>query len=215
MAKKSKYYVVWVGIEPGIYDNWEDCEEQVATFPGAKYKSFPSYEAAVQAFRNGGGLNEDKALARLFEHPPVVMDYSAFPEIDVGAIAVDAACAGNPGPIEYQGVSLATGQRIFHVGPIEGGTNNIGEYLALVHALALCAANGEPHRTIYSDSKIAQAWIRRRGANTKIIPSPHNARLRQVLARADKWIQSHQLTNPIRKWDTETWGEIPADFNRK
>lgn len=215
MAKKSKYYVVWVGIEPGIYDNWEDCEEQVATFPGAKFKSFPSYTAAVNAYRQGGGIDEGGSLMRLIERPPVELDYSAFPEVDPEAIAVDAACAGNPGLMEYQGVSLATGRRIFHFGPLEGGTNNIGEYLAIVHALALCAAQGEPRRTIYSDSKIAQSWVRHRRSNTNITPSPDNQRVREVLARADRWLQTHQLTNPICKWQTEIWGEIPADFNRK
>lgn len=214
MAKKSKYYVVWVGIEPGIYDNWEDCAEQVLTYPGAKYKGFPSYESAVAAFREG---SDDKdVLMNLFKkQPDTILNYSAFPEIDTNALAVDAACSGNPGPMEYRGVSLTTGRQIFHVGPIEAGTNNIGEYLALVHALALCANEGQPHRTIYSDSRTAQSWVRNRHANTQIVPSADNARIRQLIARADKWLQTHELTNPIRKWNTEQWGEIPADFNRK
>ncbi|MCM1320342.1 MAG: ribonuclease H family protein [Muribaculaceae bacterium] len=214
MAKKSKYYVVWVGIEPGIYDNWEDCAEQVLTFPGAKYKSFPSYESAVKAFREGS--NDKSALMNLLKkQPTTVFNYSAFPEVDMEAIAVDAACSGNPGPMEYRGVSLATGRQIFHVGPIDAGTNNIGEYLAIVHALALCAQNGETRRTIYSDSRIAQSWVRQRRANTQIVPTTENARIRLLVARADQWLQTHELTNPIRKWDTERWGEIPADFNRK
>lgn len=214
MAKKCKYYVVWVGIEPGIYDNWEDCSEQVTTYPGAKYKAYPSYESAVKAFRDG--TDDDKALLNLLKkQPPVVIDYSAFPDIDPHAIAVDAACAGNPGPMEYRAVSLATGQQLFHFGPCPAGTNNIGEYLAIVHALALCAQQGEPHRTIYSDSRTAQSWVRRRRANTQILPTPENQRVRELLARADKWLQTHELTNPIKKWNTELWGEIPADFNRK
>ena len=213
MAKKSKYYGVWRGIEPGIYDNWEDCEEQVATYPGAKFKSFPTYESAVAAFR--AGENETGGLLKLLKTPPVVMDYSAFPEIDTQGIAVDAACAGNPGPMEYRGVSLATGRELFHFGPVEGGTNNIGEFLAIVHAMAWCAQRGEPRRTIYSDSRIAQGWVRRRRANTHITPSAENAYVRQVLARADQWLETHELTNPLVKWQTEVWGEIPADFNRK
>lgn len=213
MARKTKYYVVWSGIEPGIYDNWEDCEEQVATFPGAKFKSFPSYESAVAAFRAGG--DEAGCLLHMLKRPPVVMDYSGFPEVDTGGIAVDAACAGNPGPMEYRGVSLATGREIFRFGPVQGGTNNIGEYLAIVHALALCARCGEPRRTIYSDSLTAQGWVRRRRANTHITPTPANAYVRQVIARADLWLQTHELTNPLVKWQTETWGEIPADFGRK
>ena len=52
------------------------------------------------------------------------------------AWAVDAGCSGNPGPMEYRGVDMRTGKQIFHFGPIQG-TNNIGEFLAIVHALAL------------------------------------------------------------------------------
>lgn len=213
MGKKSKFYVVWAGVEPGIYDNWEDCEEQVATFPGAKFKSYPNYETAVAAFR--AGSDDASGLLNLFRRPPVVMDYSAFPEIDTEGIAVDAACSGNPGPMEYRGVSLATGRELFHFGPAQGGTNNIGEYLAIVHALAWCAGRGETRRTIYSDSRTAQGWVRHRRANTHIAPTPENAYVRQVIERADRWLQTHELTNPLRKWQTETWGEIPADFNRK
>lgn len=216
MAKKSKYYVVWVGVEPGIYDNWEDCADQVTTFPGAKYKSFPSYESAVQAYREGGGVvDEKKSLLHLVQRPAVALNYEAFPEIDANGIAVDASCPGNPGPMEYQGVSLSSGQRLFHYGPLPGGTNNIGEFLAIVHALALCAQNGQPHRTIYSDSRTAQSWVRNRRANTHIIPTAENAQVRAVLERANTWLATHPLTNPIRKWETSQWGEIPADFNRK
>jgi len=214
MAKKSKYYVVWVGVEPGVYDNWEDAEEQVATFPGAKFKSYPSYESAVAAYRNGMG--EPQSLARLLGTPPAMtLNYSAFPEVDTDAIAVDASCPGNPGLMEYQGVSLATGRRLFHYGPLPGGTNNIGEYLAIVHALALCAQRGEARRTVYSDSATALAWVRARRSASRITPTPGNAAVCDMLARADRWLQTHDLTNPIRKWNTAVWGEIPADFNRK
>ncbi|MCM1006241.1 MAG: ribonuclease H family protein [Prevotella sp.] len=214
MAKKGKYYVVWAGIEPGVYDNWDDCAEQVQTYPGAKFKSFPSYESAVKAFREG---SDDKAslVNLLRQQPQTVFNYSAFPEVDSQAIAVDAACAGNPGPMEYRGVSLSTGRQLFHLGPLPGGTNNIGEYLAIVHALALCEKQGELNRTIYSDSRIAQGWVRNRRCNTHIIPGAENAKVRELIARADRWLQTHELTNPIRKWKTEIWGEIPADFNRK
>lgn len=213
MAKKCKYYVVWKGVEPGIYDNWEDCEEQVATFPGARYKSFPSYEAAVQAFRSGS--DDASVLLALMRRPAAVINYADIPDIDTAAIAVDAACAGNPGPMEYRGVEVGSGRELFHIGPLPGGTNNIGEYLALVHALALCARRGETHRTIYSDSRTAQSWLRRRGSHTQIVPNSYNARVFALLSRADAWVRTHELTNPVVKWRTDEWGEIPADFNRK
>ena len=56
-------------------------------------------------------------------------------EVIANAWAVDAACSGNPGPMEYQCIDLQTGAQVFHYGPIHG-TNNIGEFLAIVHARA-------------------------------------------------------------------------------
>ena len=144
MAQR-KFYVVWVGREPGIYDNWDDCEQQVAMFPGARYKAFTSQTAATLAFR--GSPDDQEAIVRaIADHnaatpPPGAVGLEElkerFPEINGNAIAVDGACSGNPGPMEYQGVDLRTGERLFHFGPLDGGTNNAAEYLALVHALAL------------------------------------------------------------------------------
>ncbi|MDE6125466.1 MAG: viroplasmin family protein, partial [Muribaculaceae bacterium] len=134
--KKRKFYVVWVGRVPGIYDNWDDCQEQVAMFPGAKYKSFDSQTAATIAFR-GNGEEEESVIRAIADHRPSDPgDYALIPEINLSAIAVDGACSRNPGPMEYRGVEVATGREIFHFGPVPDGTNNVAEYLALVHALA-------------------------------------------------------------------------------
>ncbi len=208
-----KFYVVWEGRAPGIYDSWEDAQEQVEGFPGARYKSFTSQTAATEAFR-GDGRDELYALRALADHKAKIINYEAFPEIKLDAIAVDAACAGNPGAMEYRGVVVGTGQELFHFGPVAQGTNNIGEFLALVHALALCEQKGWV-RTIYSDSRIAQSWLRNRRARTSLAPTPENAKLLETLARAERWVQTHTSRCPVVKWDTETWGEIPADFGRK
>lgn len=214
MAKKQKYYVVWAGIEPGVYDNWEDAAEQVLTYPGARYKSFNSQREAVAAFR-GDDSKEGRVLLDLFNRPARVINYDAFPEIDTTAIAVDAACAGNPGVLEYRGVEVGTGREIFHQGPFPHGTNNIGEYLALVHALALCAQKGDTSRRIYTDSVTALAWLRARHSRTSLPVTPENAPLMNLVARADRWLYTHTPVNPVAKWKTEKWGEIPADFGRK
>ena len=129
-------------------------------------------------------------------------------------MAVDASCLGNPGVVEYQGVDVMTGANIFRVGPFQDATNNIGEYLAIVHALAMTAQQGIA-RTIYSDSKTAIAWVRNRRANTKLAPTPRTAKVIELIARADNWLQTPTWQNKILKWNTEVWGEIPADFGRK
>ncbi len=214
MTQKRKFYVVWEGRAPGIYDTWEDCREQVEGFPGARFKSYSSQTAATEAFR--GDPREQLAMAReLGKHIDMKIDYTLFPGIRLDAIAVDGACAHNPGPMEYRGVRVADGQEVFHFGPVDGGTNNIGEYLAIIHVAALLARAGDTTTPIYSDSRTAISWIKRGHSNTHICPNAENERLLSILARADTWLATHRIPNPLLKWDTEKWGEIPADFGRK
>ena len=209
-----KFYVVWEGRAPGIYDSWEECLEQINGFPGARYKAFTSQDAATEAFR-GDPEQHAGFLHKLAEQQSKIKDYTTVPEIRLEAIAVDGACSKNPGPMEYRGVRVIDGVEIFHVGPLQGGTNNIGEYLALIHAASLFAKRGDFTTPIYTDSKTALAWIRRGHSNTTVAPTEENAELLKILARADAWIATHKILNPILKWETELWGEIPADFGRK
>lgn len=211
----AKYYVVWEGRAPGIYDSWEDCLDQVSEYPGAKYRSYTSLEAATEAFR--GNPAEQLAFAReLKKHLELsVPDYTQIPEIRLDAVAVDGACAGNPGPMEYRCVRVIDGVEIFRCGPYAGGTNNIGEYLAIIHAASLLASRGLYNVPIYTDSRTALSWIRRGHSNTKITPDGSNAQVMSLLERADAWILKNRISNPLLKWDTERWGEIPADFGRK
>lgn len=213
-GRRRKFYVVWVGNSPGIYDSWEECKLQITGYPGARYKAFDSQEEATYAYR-GDPADHIGLIKSIASRAPEVINYSAFPEINLDSIAVDAACSGNPGLVEYQGVDVRTGERLFHVGPFPDGTNNIGEYLALVHALAWLDKGGNKTMPVYSDSRTAQAWVRRRGHASKLAPTAKNAKLFELLARADRWLQTHTIHNPILKWDTDRWGEIPADFGRK
>lgn len=209
-----KFYVVWQGLSPGIYDSWEEARQQVEGFAGAKYRSFGSIEEATAAFR---GSLEDQVtlLLALAKRQPSVSNFDSFPEIRQEAIAVDGACSGVPGPMEYRGVHVASGRELFRVGPYPGATNNIAEYLALVHALALLDQRGDHSTPVYSDSRTALAWLRRRGANTTLQPTPENAAVFALLQRADRWVQTHTPRNPVLKWQTDLWGENPADFGRK
>lgn len=213
-ALKRKFYVVWDGRAPGVYDSWEECEAQVNGYPGAKYKSFSSQADAVAAFR-GDGREDLEIFKMIASHKADIVNYSAFPDIRLDAIAVDGACTKNPGPMEYRGVAVATGEEIFHIGPLEGGTNNIGEYIAIIHAASLLARKGDLATPIYSDSRTALAWVRRGHSNTTIKPTVGNARVIDLLRRADAWLAANRIVNPLLKWKTELWGEIPADFGRK
>ena len=212
---KQKYYVVWEGRAPGIYDTWEEARMQVEGFPDAKFRSYTSLEAATEGFRGDPREQLIFASALRRQMTPSHIDYSTIPEIRLDAVAVDGACAGNPGLMEYRCVRVADGVEIFHMGPLEGGTNNIGEYLAIIHAASLLAKRGLTNVPIYSDSYTAQCWIRKGHSNTKLTPNAANGKVIEMLDRADTWLATNRIANPILKWDTERWGEIPADFGRK
>lgn len=215
MASRRKFYVVWVGNSPGIYDSWDECRLQTENYPGARFKAFDSQEAATRAFR--GDPDEQMTLLRSIarHHTSPKVNYEAIPEINLDSIAVDGACSKNPGPMEYQGVDVRTGAQLFHVGPLDDGTNNVAEYLALVHALAWLDQRSNTHTIVYSDSRTAQSWLRNRRHKSTLAPTPRNAGIIDMLQRADRWLQTHPFHNPVVKWNTEEWGEIPADFNRK
>ncbi len=131
------------------------------------------------------------------------------------SIAVDGACSGNPGDMEYRGVDVMTQAELFHQGPFPDATNTVGEFLALVHALAFFDKTGNTHTAIYSDSRTAMAWVRDRKCKTKLARTPRNEHLFAIIARAEAWLASHNPPNRIIKWQTDQWGEIPADFGRK
>ena len=211
---KNRFYVVWNGRTPGIYDRWEACQKEIEGYKGAKYKGFPDRLSAETAFKEGPGNYWGKDVAPM-------IDLSTAAEQPVSpCIAVDAACAGNPGKMEYQGVFVdfstqpATRKDLFKSQVFPNATNNIGEFLALVHALALQKQKGW-HYPIYSDSVNAQLWIKQKKCKTKLPPNDKNAYLFELVARAEKWLNENTIEVPILKWKTEIWGEIPADFGRK
>ena len=150
-------------------------------------------------------------------NPPAYRHDTVLPlpmAVTADAWAVDAACSGNPGPMEYQAIDLATGAQVFHFGPVHG-TNNIVEFLAIVHALALCWQQGLYQKTIYSDSVNAMLWVRKRQCKTKLERNARTEQLFAIIARAENWLRTHDFHNPILKWETQQWGEVPADFGRK
>jgi len=212
LGKSKKYYVVWKGHQPGVYDSWKDCQKQILGFPGAKYKSFKTEKEATDAFVDSfsdhvaKGSKPTKPKGRSSSNGKVPYIYPS--------ISVDAACSGNPGPTEYQGVDTRTKEVIFRKGPYENGTNNIGEFLALVHALALFHKSN-PDLPIYTDSRTAQAWVRNKKVKTTLPRTSKNEVLFSLMDRAIMWLHANTYRNPIIKWDTKGWGEIPADFGRK
>ena len=187
---KQKFYVVWEGVTPGVYTSLTDCQLQIKGYEGAKYKSFDTREEAERALATSPyayiGKNAKKKSEKVSSEtlPACVIDNS---------LAVDAACSGNPGPMEYRGVHVASRQEVFHFGPTKKGFD----------------------MPIYSDSVNAISWVRQKKCKTKLPRTAETEELFKLIERAEKWLRENTYTTRILKWETKEWGEIPADFGRK
>ncbi|MDV7137775.1 ribonuclease H family protein [Maribacter sp. TH_r10] len=211
MAKKEKFYVVWKGKRPGVYTTWNDCKAAITGYKGAQYKSFASFDVAKKAYNSSyeeykGKKNSTSSLTQ--------EQLLKIGKPNYHSISVDAASSGNPGIMEYQGVDTKTGKRLFKQGPFKQGTNNIGEFLAIVHGLAFLKQH-KSDRIIYTDSRTAMSWVRKKTCNTKLAETPENKELFDLVRRALDWLKKNPYDTPIVKWETKAWGEIPADFGRK
>lgn len=208
MAKKNKYYVVWNGREKGIFRSWDECKAQVDGFEGAQYKSFESQKeaeaASKQNFYKVVGATQKATQTKLTNVGSPIK----------GSVVVDAAWNTRSGDMEYQGFDFSNGNLLFKKGPFFDGTNNVGEFLAIVHALAYLKKH-KLDTPIYSDSKTAISWVKKKKANTKLDQTPRNGELFELMERAENWLKDNNYKNPILKWETKAWGENPADFGRK
>lgn len=208
----NKHYVVWVGRKPGVYASWTECQKQTDGFDQAKFKAFPNRALAAQAYKDGWEAHWGKGKSGANHSRVKKIDSSA--EIDYDSISVDVGTRGNPGPVEYQGVDTKTGQVIFSYGPIEKGTNNLGEFLAIVHALAYLKEQ-KSNKTIYTDSLNAMKWVREKKVSTTLVKDESTKEMWDLVDRAVQWLQTNTYENKILKWDTKKWGEIKADYGRK
>jgi len=203
---KARYYVVWKGRKRGVFSSWTECERQVKGFQGAAYKAFETAAEAKTALSTGyehyrgksASLGRWKRSANKPRTP---------------SLCADAACSGSPGWLEYQVVETETGQQVLRAGPFAQGTNNVGEFLAIVEAIRWLHRQRLPW-PVYSDSENAITWVRNGRCNTRLERTAANRRLFESITRAEADL--HALPRPsILKWDTRKWGEIPADFGRK
>lgn len=225
MDPEKKYYIVWAGLEPGVYTTWTDCQAQVKGVKGSMFKSFKGITRAQaeEIYRSGkpenfytptsptGNTPSAKPKPTADQQRALRMEHGINPD----AIAVDASSQGNPGRMEYRGVVVDTGDEVFHSQVYPQGTNNLGEFLAIVHAMAWMEQN-HYFVPIYSDSRTALAWVRHKAVKTTLQSNSLNQDLFVHLHRALTWLQNHDITRyTLLKWPTETIGEIPADFGRK
>jgi ribonuclease HI len=213
MMAKMKYYVVWVGKSPGIYTNWAECQAQVHQTIDAKFKSFDSQAEAEKAYKAGWKLYWGQGQkSKVIKNRPTTISNQE--DIDYNSISVDVGTSGNPGPVEYQGVDTRTGEVIFARGPVNKGTNNLGEFLAIVHALAYLKKQGS-NKTVYSDSVNAINWVKKKAVSSTLERDESTVEIWTLVDRAVRWLQTNSYDNKVLKWETRAWGEIKADYGRK
>jgi ribonuclease HI len=209
---KSRFYVVWKGRRPGIYPSWSECEAQGKGYEGAEYKAFESAAEARAALAAGyeryRGRPASQGKWKRGRSKP-----------RIPSLCADAACSGSPGWLEFRVVATETGQQLLKAGPYAEGTNNVGEFLAIVEALRWLQKQRLPW-PIYSDSENAIGWVQRRKCNTKLERTTANRKLFDLIARAEADLPALLSAGggpqpTILKWDTVAWGENPADFGRK
>ncbi|MCP9200554.1 ribonuclease H family protein [Gramella sp. GC03-9] len=210
MAKK-KYYVVWEGRKTGILDSWDECTKSTQGYKGAKFKSFKSLELAKKAYSEEYEDYKGKTFTGS-ELSKEEIDLIGKPNLN--SVSVDAACSVNPGKMEFKGVDTNTREIIFQRGPFRGGTNNIGEFLAIVLASAILKKNNDL-RPIYTDSKVAMGWVKYKNCGSYLEQNENNKEIFELIKNAEKWLENNQIENQILKWETKAWGDIPADYSRK
>jgi len=210
--KKKKYYTVWKGHKTGVFESWDDCKAQITNFEGAQYKSFLTFDAAKKALN--GNYKDYIGKSKSFKSELSPEQLKKIGQPNYNSISVDAASSGNPGKMEYRGVDTMTKKQLFIQGPFEEGTNNIGEFLAIVHGLALLKKKNND-KIIYTDSKTAISWVKKKTCNTKLEQNDKNKSLFELVERAVHWLKTNDFKTVIVKWETKAWGEIPADFGRK
>ncbi len=202
-AKKA-FYVVWTGRQPGIYNTWDECKAQTFGFEKAQFKKFNSRDEAEVAFKNAPSFSVK---------PKATITVSSGEQPITNSLSVDAACSGNPGIMEYRGVHVQTGEEWF-IQKFPLGTNNIGEFLAIVHGLAELQRRNI-NIPVYTDSMTALSWIKKKKCGSKLVVDATTKHLFALVKRAEKWLLENSWEQPLLKWDTANWGEIPADFGRK
>jgi ribonuclease HI len=208
----KKIYVVWQGKKKGVFEDWSKCKDSIHGFKGANYKAFKSLESAQKAFSEGPDKywgQETEFESNLKKDELQRIGSPVYP-----SLSVDAAWNTATLVMEYQCVDTITREEIFHQGPFDDGTQNVGEFLAIVHALAhLKKQNSDI--PIYSDSMNAIGWVRDKAHRSALQPTEKNKRLFELLERAVTWLKSNSYPNQVLKWETKAWGENPADFGLK
>lgn len=200
---KKRFYTVWAGHKTGVFDNWDDCVKQIY---GAKIKIFKSFRTKEEA--------ENAFLSPPEQYVKIQPKYDKNEKYITDSICVDCAFSHSSKMGEYRGVKTDTGELLFSVTDLYDSSNNIAEFLAIVHGLAYCKKNNL-NIPIYSDSAVAIGWVKNKFAKTNLIETGKNKRSFELIERAENWLAENAYENKVLKWLTPIWGQVKADYNRK
>lgn len=132
------------------------------------------------------------------------------------SICVDGSCRGNPGPMQYRVYDYNEDKLIFESKSYPKGTNIIAEFLAIVHGMAYIKKNKLDDYVVYSDCIAAMMWVINKRINTGLEITQETGELFGMINRALIWLDNNDYKKiQLLKWETDIWGEIPADFGRK
>lgn len=210
---KNKAYVVWVGGTPGVYNNWNEVKPLVDGYPGARYKGFPSREAAEAAYEGKSSPSKPKAKKSKLKSNSIsgIAPKGMY-------LTVDAAFSHKTNILEWRGVLVAENEEkeVFRSHAYRGGSANVGEFLAIIDGIEFLKFEGL-ELPIYSDSFVAQTWVKKKAHKSSAETSDT---LGALLNRANKLLKSGIYEDvkdviEMKDWKTKDWGEIAADFGRK
>jgi len=130
-------------------------------------------------------------------------------------LSVDASIRQNPGgKFIYRGLDLATKEVIFDfTNELDyRGTNNIGEFLALVDGIRAVKDRPREERVIYTDSLNALRWVSNKECRTKFRYQGTDDLINDALN-----FLHYELDYEVslRHWDKIRWGEPISDYGLK
>jgi len=212
-----KYYVVRNGKKKWIFDSWDETKVIVEWFQNAKYKSFDDYDIAKKSFDMWYDVffgQRDKKVKK--DKKEIIKNK----KILTPSICVDASCMGNPGNLQYQIVDTGNLCNIYKSPIFEHWTQNIWEYMAIVHWMMILSENDfyKKYKIIYSDSNTAISWIVNKKPKTSLIRDIYNIKLKNQFEKTNKWLleNTEKIKNiQVIKRETKYRWEILADFGRK
>jgi ribonuclease HI len=146
----GKFYAVKKGKVKGVYDTWDECQEQVRGFSGAEFKSFKSYEEAC-AYVDGTLASAQPMSVKTPIDPAEVCIYTD-----------GSFCEETMTPTSGIHLELFGGVSRDFAFQIEGYNSSrqlAGELASVISALTLCSQMGKRICHIYYDYVGVEKWI--------------------------------------------------------